>query len=455
MKKIICCISFLVFAVMANAQLRNVKERVKQRVLDKKNQKINTTADNAVDSVFSKTEKEAKEIVRGKPDSSKTKKGTATDEIINEKNVGGNKQQGNSESVSKNANDQTLFTAYAKFDFVPGEKIIAIEDFSQVAEGDFPDKWNTTSTGDIQRIEGRNEKWLSISKPGVFLPEFITSLPENFTFEFELYCSKDYSFYSSPFHIVFASLKNPGKDFTMWKKYAGGNREGVDCWFHPQDASMKNGHSGYEVWSGGKAAMKNEGSTAQFRSKQNNYTKVSIWRQKNRLRVYMNEEKIWDVPRAFANDVQYNSILLVRDNSRKPEDHYLFSNLRLAVGAADTRDRLITEGKFITRGILFDVNSDKIKPESYGALKDIASVLSENAEIKVKIIGHTDADGDDQSNLDLSKRRALAVKNALINDFGIDGPRMEPDGKGEKEPVDKNLTPEGKANNRRVEFIKV
>jgi outer membrane protein OmpA-like peptidoglycan-associated protein len=73
----------------------------------------------------------------------------------------------------------------------------------------------------------------------------------------------------------------------------------------------------------------------------------------------------------------------------------------------------------------------------------------------VKIVGHTDADGDDKTNLDLSKRRALAVKNALVNEFGIDISRMEVDGKGEAEPVDKNLTTEGKANNRRVEFMKI
>ena len=61
--------------------------------------------------------------------------------------------------------------------------------------------------------------------------------------------------------------------------------------------------------------------------------------------------------------------------------------------------------------------------------------ISENTDVKVKIIGHTDADGDDISNLDLSKRRAEAVKKALINEFSIDASRMEPDGKGEKEPV--------------------
>ncbi len=65
-----------------------------------------------------------------------------------------------------------------------------------------------------------------------------------------------------------------------------------------------------------------------------------------------------------------------------------------------------------------------------------------------------DADGNDASNLDLSKRKAASVKNALTKEFGIDESRMETDVKGESEPIDKNDTPAGKANNRRVEFLK-
>ena len=137
------------------------------------------------------------------------------------------------------------------------------------------------------------------------------------------------------------------------------------------------------------------------------------------------------------------------------QDRYLVGNLKFSVGAPDTRNKLITEGKFVTRGILFDVNSDKIRPESYGVLKDIADVLKENAEVKVKIVGHTDSDGKDADNLNLSKRRAEAVKASLAKDFGIDASRLETDGKGESQPVDKNTTAEGKANNRRVEFIKL
>ena len=116
---------------------------------------------------------------------------------------------------------------------------------------------------------------------------------------------------------------------------------------------------------------------------------------------------------------------------------------------------MITEGKFSTTGIRFNVNSDKLTPDSYGVLKELAAALKKNADVKIKIIGHTDSDGDDNANMDLSKRRADAVKAALSSEFGIDESRMQIDGMGESKPVAENETPEGKAQNRRVEFIKL
>ena len=169
----------------------------------------------------------------------------------------------------------------------------------------------------------------------------------------------------------------------------------------------------------------------------------------------MNEEKIWDIPQAFEAGQPYNTLLFMTGRTHQADDRYLIANLRLAAGAPDTRNKLITEGRFVTHGILFDVNSDRIKPESYGALKDIAVVLAENSGVKVKIMGHTDSDGDEASNLTLSKRRAEAVKTALSKEFNIEEGRLETDGKGESQPADKNDTPTGKANNRRVEFVKL
>ena len=195
--------------------------------------------------------------------------------------------------------------------------------------------------------------------------------------------------------------------------------------------------------------INNEVSTSQFnsnagRTKQN----ISVWRQKQRIRVYLNDEKVFDLPRAFGPGNNYGTVLFeIWSGMNNDVDRYLVNNIKLSVGAPDTRNKLLTEGKFVTHGILFDVSSGKIKPESYGVLKDIAAVLNENSDIKVKTIGHTDADGKDADNLALSKNRASSVKNELTNEFKIDGARMETDGKGESLPVDKNDTPEGKANN--------
>ena len=96
-----------------------------------------------------------------------------------------------------------------------------------------------------------------------------------------------------------------------------------------------------------------------------------------------------------------------------------------------------------------------VKPESFATLKDIAQVLSENPTLRIKVIGHTDADGDNAANLDLSKRRAASVKDYLVKNFNADAARIETDGKGETEPVADNNTSVNKAKNRRVEFIKL
>ncbi len=96
-----------------------------------------------------------------------------------------------------------------------------------------------------------------------------------------------------------------------------------------------------------------------------------------------------------------------------------------------------------------------MKPESFGTLKSIADVLKENESVKVKILGHTDSDGDDAKNLELSQRRAESVKSELASKFGIDASRMETEGAGETTPVAPNDTPANKALNRRVELIKL
>src|SRR5690606_53268 len=116
----------------------------------------------------------------------------------------------------------------------------------------------------------------------------------------------------------------------------------------------------------------------------------------------------------------------------------LISNIKITTASSDMRSKLITEGKLTTYGITFDVNKAVVKSESFGTLKSIADVLKENETVKVKIIGHTDSDGDDAKNLELSNLRAESVKNELIKNFGIDASRMETEGAGETKPVAPN-----------------
>ena len=81
--------------------------------------------------------------------------------------------------------------------------------------------------------------------------------------------------------------------------------------------------------------------------------------------------------------------------------------------------------------------------------------MKDNASVKVKVLGHTSSDGDDNANLELSRKRATAVREMLVNEFNIDASRIDTEGKGETQPVADNKTREGKALNRRVEFIKL
>jgi OmpA-OmpF porin, OOP family len=446
-KLLIACILFLtMFKSNAQIVITNPGRVAQSSVQNRANNKVYQGVDKGLDKIeegignlFKKKKKEEKPAENPKNNNQQSD------------NQGDSNADENVETKSKKPSLQT----YSKFDFMPGEKVIVQEDFSQDELGDFPAKWNTNSTGELVNVEGTKGKWLSLSKDGVFLPEFITNLPENFTFEFDLLTNTEFNFYSTAFNVVMANLPTV-KDFTKWGRFKHDAVSGIEVNFHPTGAGNSSGRTGYNIYDkSNHSEMKNETNTSQFFAKVNNYARISIWRQKQRLRVYMNEEKVWDLPRAMSAETAYNSLIFAVAEFHKPEDRYLISNLRLAVGVPDTRNKLITEGKFVTTGITFDVNSATIKPESYGTLKTIAQVLQDNADVRVKIIGHTDADGDDNSNMNLSKKRAEAVKTMLSSDFGINSSRMESDGKGESQSVGDNKTSEGKANNRRVEFLKL
>lgn len=102
-------------------------------------------------------------------------------------------------------------------------------------------------------------------------------------------------------------------------------------------------------------------------------------------------------------------------------------------------------------GILFDVDKTGLKPAAKSNLENLAASLSKNPETNILIVGHTDDTGSDQHNMDLSIRRAEAVKSYIVAG-GVSGARMTTQGRGEGEPIGDNTTADGRAQNRRVEI---
>lgn len=405
---VLFCVTFFSHAQL----LRKIADKAKQKIEQKSNEKVDET----------------------------------TQGTKNEKPENGENQDTGTEDKATSSTPASIKT-YSKYDFVPGEKIIVFEDFMQDAVGDFPDKWNTNASGEVMTIEGKQGHWFAIGKTGVYMPDFIDSLPDDFTLEFDMLVDKPV--HSWGIDVILSEL--PNRNIPANWSYAKNN---FLLNILPGSPDFNNnGTSHYRKKRNGVEESSNTTKLTQFIDI-SRPVHVAFWRQKERLRVYLNEEKTWDVPKAILPEAKLNSLIFNIPTSND-QWNYLITNIRLAVGAPDTRKKILEQNKWVTHGILFDVNKATIKPESYGTLKEMANVLKEFTDLKVNIVGHTDSDGKDDANLELSKRRAAAVKETLAKEFGIDESRMETDGKGESEPIDNNTTPAGKANNRRVEFIKI
>ncbi|MER9295620.1 OmpA family protein [Mesorhizobium sp. M0621] len=127
----------------------------------------------------------------------------------------------------------------------------------------------------------------------------------------------------------------------------------------------------------------------------------------------------------------------------------------VVVEAAKMADSLSTTGSISLYGIFFDTDKAEIKPESEPTLKEISTLLANDPKMAVIVVGHTDNQGAFDYNLDLSSRRAQAVKAALVSQYGIDGARLTAAGAGMMAPVASNDDDAGRAKNRRVVLVKL
>ena len=396
------------------------------KLKNESNNRANRKVDQGIDKAFDSVEDGVKNLFKKKK----------TDDT-QQQQEGQDQKAVEETGVTQQSGGTPAFQSYSKFDFVPGEKVIFYDDFSDGNIGDFPIQWNTTGSGEVVTNNLFEGRWFNITNGdgATVLDEPIT-LPENYTIEFDVVPQKNQDNGNNvawSFNVL--STTKP-KDINYGLARPGDAAIRFDFAYNTYY------HSYYRDGS-----PELSGNTDKTRLLADKKYKISIWVQKERIRLYVDQTKVFDLPKAMSKNYKYNMVRFDRGTA-------MFTNFRIATGLPDVRNKLITEGKLVTYGIYFDVNKDVVKPESYGTLKEIAAILNEVPDVKVKIIGHTDADGQDAANLDLSKRRAASVKAELAKNFGVNADRLETDGLGESQPVAPNDTPVNKALNRRVEFVK-
>jgi outer membrane protein OmpA-like peptidoglycan-associated protein len=411
--------------------ISNTKAQIKigEKIKNKSTNRADKNVDNGIDKSLNAVEDGVKGMFK--------KKDTAKQDSAS---VPRPQEQTISNANGTAENTTTALVTYSKYDFVPGDKILLFEDFSQDAVGDFPALWTTDVAGEINTLNIAPGNWFNLnSTEGTYWLMEDIDFPKNFILEMDIVPKSEGGRYA-----VDVVLFGEGSHSEMDKNIDPGI-----CGLHVKIEKNIWETSGYKK--GVNERLNASSAVNVVEPEKVNH--VIIWVQNRRVRIYHKGGKVIDVPTNIYEGSKFSRLCFKLYRGASCGSY--ISNIKLTTASPDTRNKLLEEGKLITYGIYFDVNKDVVKPESYGALNDIAKIFNEVPDVKVKIIGHTDSDGQDDANLDLSKRRAASVKAALAKSFGVNADRLETDGMGESQSVAPNDTPSNKALNRRVELIKL
>ena len=343
-------------------------------------------------------------------------------------------------------------TSYAKTDFVPGDEIFFDDTFENEQIGEFPLCWDLLD-GYVETasLEGRKVLAFTDNGLGQVMPLMKGNkwnwLPEIFTLEFDLFV---------------APISEDGGS-TLDMRLCFGDRDASDYYNASSyvDFRYREDGSSSMAWSLRKpsssaqtAGNKQLGLNPSFDdyNAKDNPLKAGEWNHfafsfnKRAFKGYVNGFRIINVPAMEAPGYFYF-------NSASQYAYSGISNVRLAKGAVPLYDRLMSDGKIVTYAITFETGKADLKPESMVEINRVAKLMKDNPGLEFEVQGHCDATGSDKVNDPLSQKRAEAIVAALVEE-GIAEARLTPVGKGSHQPIASNSTDEGRAKNRRVEFVK-
>jgi outer membrane protein OmpA-like peptidoglycan-associated protein len=406
MKKLFSLIVILsVISVTVNSQ---ILKKLSDKVKDKTNQKVDQKTDNAIDNTLDKAD-----------DATKTNGNSNTS----------NGQNSNNSNASTGANQSATpsMKSYQNYDFVPGDTVVFEDHFTDDQDGEFPAHWELEKgQAVVNKLSGTPAFYLTEGNYVQVYPRMKTKtyLSNPFTIEFDFYPTG-----GSYGLIVFLKYAKDGNDETANVQFE--TRGSVNTGYFEKDFSgtYPGGESDdfFNKWHHCAMAYKN-----------------------NQLKCYVDQNRVLVVPSVgFVPEAFGFGGIGSQDNP------IVITNIRAAKGGSmNMIGKKFTESKIVTHGINFDIDKATIKPESMGTLNMIVGVLKDNPDLKFEIDGHTDNSGTAAHNLTLSQQRADAVRDQLVK-MGVDASRLTSKGLGDTKPISDNNTLEGKANNRRVEFVKM
>ena len=386
-----------------------------------------------------KTEKAVEDIMDGNILKGKKDKDKAAEVEAEVEETAPTEEAPKADAVAKNEKQkpQSLEMTYAKSDFVPGDEIIFEDLLVGEKLGEFPSMWDLKE-GNAEVVSVGGENAIHMGEETLIMPYMKEKdyLPEEFTIEFDLYVpcyygGNDKVSMNNRYNIDLVDAAGKVVFQAYW--YNGNNEMGV-----PREITWR--------WHNGGEESQGEGTVA-FNMSDFNHIAISF--NKRALKFYVNGIRIANIPRCDAP-----TRFQIFSYSGASEDERFIKNVRIAKGAVPLYDRMMTDGKFITYGITFDVGKATIKPESMGEINRIVTLMTENPDLKFSVEGHTDSTGKPESNQTLSEQRSKAIVDKLV-ELGIAKERLAAVGKGQNNPIADNSTDEGRAKNRRVEFVKM